>query len=92
MLHLVTAAPSQGTALGQALAAARAGDDVVLMHAAVLAVRTLRVQPGIALHAMAPDLAARGIEAGSLAPGIAALDDGGLVELAVRHAQSLTWD
>ena len=91
MLHLVTAAPNQGTALGQALAAAAAGDDLVLMHAAVLGVRTLRAQPGVRVHAMTVDLAARGLGPAALAPGIAPLDDAGLVALALRHAQSLTW-
>ena len=92
MLHLVTGSPNQGTALAQASAAAAAGDDLVLMHAAVLAVRgATGFPPGVRIHAMAADLAARGIDPGAAAPGIAALDDAGLVALALRHAQCLTW-
>ena len=85
MLHLVTASPDQ------ALAACAQGDDLVLMHAAVLAAGRAACPPSVRVHAMAADLAARGIAPGTLAPGVAPLDDAGLVALAVRHESSLTW-
>ena len=88
MLHLVT----HRNALADALSAATAGDDLVLMHAAVLgATRPCAIPPGVRVQAMAVDLAARGLDASSLAPGVAVLDDAGLVALALRHPQSLTW-
>ena len=89
MLHLVT----HRRALADALAAATAGDDLVLMHAAVLgATRSGAIPPGVRVHAMGVDLVARGLDdASRFAPGIAVLDDAGLVALALRHPQSLTW-
>jgi sulfur relay protein TusB/DsrH len=67
-------------------------DDLVLMHAAVLgATRPCAIPPGVRVQAMGVDLAARGLDASSLAPGVAVLDDAGLVALALRHPQSLTW-
>ena len=88
MLHLVTGL----NALADALAASAAEDDLVLMHAAVLAAtRPLAYPPDLCVHAMGVDLAARGLDTAALVPGIAVLDDAGLVALALRHPQSLTW-
>jgi len=90
VLHLVTRTP----ALAGALAASGGDDDVVLMHQAVLAaVGALprAIASGPRLHAMTADLLARGLAPASLPAGVAALDDAGLVALAVAHRQSLTW-
>jgi sulfur relay protein TusB/DsrH len=99
MLHLVTGSPNSSTALADALAAAGAGDELVLMHAAVLAATTGDPLPpalaealsGALVHAMTLDLAARGFAPAGLRPGIRRLDDAGLVALSLRHPQSLTW-
>jgi tRNA 2-thiouridine synthesizing protein B len=99
MLHLVTGSPSSSAALSDALAAAGDGDELVLMHSAVLAAAwAAPLAPGVAsalararVHAMAPDLAARGLAGTELRAGIDAIDDAGLLALALRHAQSLTW-
>ena len=95
MLHLVTSR----NALADALAASTADDDVVLMHAAVLvAIHDATVPSALAdalsgrrVHAMSADLAARGLDPAGIRVGIAVTDDAGLVALALRHPQSLTW-
>jgi sulfur relay protein TusB/DsrH len=88
VLHLVTTRNS----LADALAASAAGDDLVLMHAAVLvATRACAFPPGVRMHAIGVDLVARGLDSSALVPGMAVLDDAGLVALALRHPQSLTW-
>jgi sulfur relay protein TusB/DsrH len=88
MLHLVSGSSN----LAAALAACAAGDDLVLVHAAVLAAtQSFAFPPGVGVQAMGVDLAARGLDAAALAPGIGVLDDAGLVALSLRHPQSLTW-
>jgi sulfur relay protein TusB/DsrH len=99
MLHLVTGSVFTTSALRDALRAFAADDDLVLMHEAVAAAPAAAILDAAltgalakrGVHAVGADLEARGLGQAELKPGMARLDAPGLVALAVRHRQSLTW-
>jgi tRNA 2-thiouridine synthesizing protein B len=100
VLHLVFASPAAGDALQLALTHARGGDAVVLLQDAVLAASAHSLRgdllwqhrdEGVAVHALMPDLAARGIASTDCRDGIAGIDDADLVALVAAHGRCVSW-
>lgn len=99
VLHLVSRSPGTSLALAQCLGRAGAGDAVLLLEAGVYAASrdcasaaSLREAMGkVSIHALAADLAARGIVEEEVLEGIAVVDYEGFVALAVAHSPALSW-
>lgn len=99
-LHLVSASPTAGTALADCLRLAAPGDALLLLQdgvyaavahaAASVALLCDAAANGIALHALLPDVDARGL-AGRLYPGLRLVDDNGFVELTERYPRIVSW-
>lgn len=99
-LHIVSTAPSAGTALADCLRAADRGDTLLLTQDGVYAAVALAPVPatmldaavarGIVLYALLPDVDARGL-AGLLRSGCGLVDDNGFVALTERHPRILGW-
>ena len=98
-LHLVGRSPHESACLAQCLARAGEGDAVLLLEGGVYAALKdaepawlLREAMGrLAVYALEPDLAARGVAAGDCVEGLALVDYAGFVELSLRHAPALSW-
>lgn len=99
-LHLVSTPPTAGTALADCLRVVASGDSLLLLQEGVYAAVAHAATPaallreaaaaGVALNALAADVAARGLT-GRLHPGIALVDDDGFVALTERHARTASW-
>lgn len=99
-LHIVSTAPTAGTALADCLRAADRDDTVLLTrdgvyaalaHAAVpAALLDAATARGIVLYALLPDVDARGL-AGLLRRDCGLVDDNGFVALTERHPRTLSW-
>lgn len=99
-LHIVSTAPTAGTALADCLRAADRGDTVLLTGDGVYAVPARATAPaalldaalarGIVLYALLPDVDARGL-AGLLRQDCGLVDDNGFVALTERHPRILSW-
>ena len=99
-LHLVSIAPTNGSALADCLRTAAGGDTLLLLQDGVYAAVAHAAAPsallreaaanGIALYALMPDVDARGL-AGRLHAGIRLVDDNGFVELTERHRRCVSW-
>lgn len=92
-LHLLFVSPA-GDALAQCRAALVAGDALLLLgdgvYAAMPGTRALAgIDPGIEIHALDEDCAARGVAA--LDPRVRSTDYAGFVALAAAHARSVSW-
>ncbi len=101
VLHLVNRSPGESLALAQCLERACAGDAVLLLESGVYAVlkdsvfaptRLVESMPRVAIHALAPDLAARGIAAEEVLAGVVLIDYVGFVELSVIHTPIISWN
>lgn len=97
-LHLVAASPYLDGALAACLDHALAGDAVLLIGDGVFAVTGrcaaslgAAARGGIAVYALAPDLAARGLASKELAGTVATVDYPGFVDLAAAHAATQSW-
>ena len=86
-LHTIHSAAALDRCLGRALGEA----TLLLLEDGVYAALTPRGIPAGAVYALAEDLAARGLSAADLAPGIAALDMKGFVALTVAHSPVIAW-
>ena len=99
VLHLVNRSPHASASLGQCLARAGEGDAVLLLEGGVYAaLKDSAFAPALqdalgklAVHVLAPDLAARGVAAEELIEGLALVDYEGFVELSLRHAPVQSW-
>lgn len=98
-LHLVFSSPWTGSALADCLRAAADGDAVLLLQDGVYAVapgeqaRALLAQAQrqqLTLHALSPDLQARGLLIANGSP-VRAVDDDGFVALTERFARTVSW-
>lgn len=96
-LHLVFTSPAAGSAFADALRAAAPGDAVLLLqdgaYAAVAGAAwsdALAAAGNVRLHALAADVAARGIVA-RLHPAVSTVDDDGFVALTEHHARVVSW-
>lgn len=99
-LHLVSTAPTAGSALADCLRVAASGDTLLLLQDGVYAAVAQAPVPsallreaaatGVGLYALLPDIDARGL-AGRLHPGFRLVDDNGFVELTERHPRTISW-
>lgn len=97
-LHLVSIAPTAGTALTDCLRVARAGDALLLLGdgvyalaaPAAMAALAQAAATGIALHALVADSDARGL-ASRVPTGITLVDDNGFVALTEKYARCISW-
>lgn len=80
---------NNAAALDACLALAGGTDTVLLTEDGVYAGTRARAWPG-RLHALEPDVRARGL-AERLAPGVTLVDDAGFVELVVAHSPVVSW-
>lgn len=101
MLHIVNKSPFERNALESCLAHTLAGDTVLLIEDAVIAAVTgtclapeLQIamkDRSVAIYALAPDLAARGVSTQRILDGIQIVDYAGFVDLTVAHAKTQSW-
>jgi len=99
MLHTVNKSPFEKCSLESCLYHASPGDSVLLIEDAVYAalagtIVSRRVSEALAtleVHALGPDLAARGIDVRRLLPGVGTVDYRGFVRLACRHRSVQAW-
>jgi tRNA 2-thiouridine synthesizing protein B len=99
VLHLVSRSSDASSALSLCLERAGMGDAVLLLEAGVYAAmkdsqwatRLAASMPQVSVHALAPDLAARGIATGEMLAGVGLVDYQGFVELCIRHAPIMSW-
>ena len=99
-LHTVNRSPWEHGALAGCLGRVRPGSAVLLIEDGVLgalagcpsAARLAEAAAGnVAIFALGPDLAARGIEPARMAECVEVVDYAGFVELACRFAKTVTW-
>lgn len=99
MLHTVNKSPFERDSLATCLRLAQPGSDVLLIEDAVYAVlagseREAQIRDAlrrVTIHALKEDLAARGIDAHALIPGIEVVDYDGFVALAERNDSVQSW-
>lgn len=101
MLHVLVRSPFHGGTFAACLRVIGAGDCLVLAGDAVYAalagtgpagrIETAVETLGITVHALGPELAARGLAPGRLSGRVAVIDDGGFVDLTVAHHPIHTW-
>lgn len=99
-LHLVSIAPTAGSAFADCLAVAAPVDILLLLQDGVYAAvahatdsTTLlgdATARGVLSYALLADVDARGL-AGRLHPGVRLVDDNGFVELTERHPRTMSW-
>ncbi len=99
MLHTLNKSPFEKTSLDTCLRLAQPGSAILLLEDAVYAVMKgtgveAKIKQALgqhAVYALAPDLKARGLEAGRLIEGVRVVDYGGFVDLAVEHDKVQCW-
>jgi len=98
-LHLVSVAPTAGSALADSLRAADRGDTLLLLQDGVLAAAAsaacatlldAAIARGVLFYVLLPDADARGI-AHRLHAACRLVDDNGFVELTERHPRIVSW-
>jgi len=98
-LHLLSRSPGESQALSQCLDRTGQGDAVLLLEGGVYAAlknsghasRLQEAMSDVALYALAPDLAARGITEAELVEGVVRVDYEGFVGLAISHGPVISW-
>ena len=98
MLHIVNKSPTERSTLASCLSHARPGHAVLLIEDGVYAAtrnspgadRLKKLDPGVKVYVLAPDLEARAI-AKSLVEGVVAVDYRGFVELVAQHPRVQSW-
>ena len=98
-LHTVNKSPFERNSLASCLGHTKAGDAVLLIEDAVVGARKSGSFAGnlaaagksCAIYVLGPDLAARGMKAEDLAPGIETVDYAGFVDLAAKHDRCQSW-
>ena len=99
VLHLVNRSPGASLALSLCLERAGTGDAVLLLEGGVYAAvkgsawasRLAEAMPQVFVHALAPDLAARGIATEEILAGVALVDYEGFVGLSILHNPVMSW-
>ena len=99
VLHLVNRSPGESLALAQCLERLGASDAVLLLEGGIYAVlKGSLLAPmladslkHVAIHALAPDLAARGIATEEVLAGVVLVDYEGFVELSILHSPIISW-
>ena len=101
MLHIVNKSPFERNALKSCLAHALTGDAVLLIEDAVLGavsasslvaeLQQAMHGNSVAIYALGPDLAARGIKADRVLEGIQMVDYAGFVDLTVTNEKTQSW-
>ena len=98
-LHTVNKSPFQNQTLLSCLAHAKDGDAILMIEDGVYgATSGTSVSDALAskstdvtLYVLGADLAARGIDAGRMAEGVASVDYEGFVDLAADHDRVQNW-
>lgn len=98
-LHTVNNSPFERSSLTSCLDHLNAGDAVLLIEDGVVGARkstrfAVEIEKRMGeckVYALSPDLAARGIDAGSILDGIELVDYGGFVDLATEHERTQAW-
>ena len=98
-LHTVNKSPFERDALASCLRVARAGSTVLLIEDGVYAALDGAQDPAsieqamerLAIAALSPDLAARGLDTGRVRAGIVLVDYAGFVTLAATHDNVQSW-
>ena len=98
MLHTVNKSPFENRALESCLKFARGGSAVLLIEDGVYAAarntafsaRIEEAMKEIAIYALAPDVAARGMQ-NRVMDGVRLVDYGGFVDLVVEHNAVQSW-
>jgi len=98
MLHIVNKSPTERATLASCLEHARPGHAVLLIEDGVYAAtrgspgaeRLTKLDAGIKVYVLAPDLEARALGK-SLVEGVAAVDYRGFVELVATHPRVQSW-
>lgn len=99
LLHTVSKSPFERTNLQSCLKLAKPGASVLLYEDAVIgAMQGTALADLVAeaakcckLHVLGPDLAARGLDAGKVIPGVAVVDYAGFVDLAEQASAVQAW-
>jgi tRNA 2-thiouridine synthesizing protein B len=100
VLHLVNRSPGETQALVQCLDRVGAGDAILLLESGVYAAMTnsqianrlTESMAKVSIHALAPDLAARGIVTEEVLEGIDLVSYEGFVNLSISHHPILSWN
>jgi len=98
-LHTVNKSPFATQALVSCLNHAKPGDAVLMIEDGVYGglggtgSTDIIVEFGknVSLYVLSPDLAARGIDAGRLAPGVEGVGYDGFVDLVTKHDRTQAW-
>ena len=98
MLHIMNKSPLEKSTLHTCLGTAAPGGAVLLIEDGVYAAtrgnaaeaKLRAAMPALEIHALAPDLEARGM-AGALTEGVKLVDYAGFVELVVKHNTCQSW-
>ena len=96
-LHILSASPADSGLLEQCCEALRDGDTLLLLGegtraawpGSTYALRLAELSPGIAIHVLLEDAAARGLREPALR--CVTTDYSGFVALACAHARSVSW-
>ena len=99
VLHLVNRSPGESLALAQCLERVGPNDAVLLLEGGVYAVlkdsllasKLASTIEHASIHALGPDLRARGIAAEEVMAGVILVDYEGFVELSVMHNPIISW-
>jgi tRNA 2-thiouridine synthesizing protein B len=99
VLHLVNRSPGASLALSLCLERAGTGDAVLLLEGGVYAAvqgsewnpRLAEAMQQVTIHALAPDLAARGIATEEILAGVVLVDYEGFVGLSMLHKPIMSW-
>lgn len=101
MLHIVNKSPFERNSLMSCLGHTLAGDSVLLIEDAVVgAITGTSIAPdlqiamkeqSVAVYALGPDLAARGLNTDRVLPGIQIVDYAGFVDLTVANERNQSW-
>jgi tRNA 2-thiouridine synthesizing protein B len=99
LLHTVSKSPFERSNLDSCLKLAKPGSTVLLyedgvigaMQGTALAARIAEAAKNLKLCVLGPDLAARGLDAGNVVPGVAVVDYAGFVDLADQASAVQAW-
>lgn len=98
MLHIINKSPFQNNALDSCLRVAQPGSAILFIEDGVYAAtqgsavqeRVRAACAALKVHALQPDLDARGVT-GKLLDGVTLVDYGGFVDLTLEHSTSQSW-
>ncbi len=99
VLHLVNRSPGTSPGLDRCLERAGQGDAVLLLEGGVYAVlrdsafsfELKEAMQRVSVHALAPDLLARGIGSEEILEGVVLVDYEGFVRLSLAHTPIVSW-